>query len=113
MRLDLEKRKARDAAFANALKTMKPGYALCREMVAARVRSGLTQAQLAQRMGTTQSAIARLEAGHRSPSVKTLRRLAEATGSRLVVLLERAQALGFGGWNESRELRHGGPHGPQ
>ena len=61
-------------------------------MIAARVRSGLTQAQLAQRMGTTQSVIARLEGGQRSPSVRTLRRLADATGSRLVMRLEGAQA---------------------
>jgi len=92
MRLELQKRKARDAAFADALKQLNPGYVLCREMIAARVRSGLTQAQLAQRMGTTQSVIARLEGGQRSPSVRTLRRLADATGSRLVMRLEGAQA---------------------
>ena len=87
MRLELQKRKARDAAFEDALKQLNPGYVLCREMIAARVRSGLTQAQLAQHMGTTQSVIARMEGGQRSPSVRTLRRLADATGSRLVLLI--------------------------
>lgn len=94
MRLELRKRKARDAAFENALKQLNPGYVLCREMIAARVRSGMTQAQLAQRMGTTQSVVARLENGQRSPSVKTLRRLANATGSRLVVRLEHPPSDG-------------------
>ena len=61
-----------------------------RAMVAARVRAGLTQAQLAQRMGTKQPVVARLEAGRRSPNIKTLRKLAAATGSRLVVRLDEA-----------------------
>jgi transcriptional regulator with XRE-family HTH domain len=40
-------------------------------------------------MGTTQSAIARLESGQRMPGVRTLERLAEATGTRLVVRFEQ------------------------
>jgi ribosome-binding protein aMBF1 (putative translation factor) len=87
-RLNSEERKARDAAFAELLASMNPKSALRREMVAARVRAGLTQAQLARRMGTKQSVIARLETGGRSPSINTLRTLAEATGSRLVVRLD-------------------------
>ena len=50
----------------------------------------LTQAELARRLGTTQSAIARLESGGVSPSIKTLRRYAEATGTRLSVDLSQA-----------------------
>lgn len=57
------------------------------EVSAARARSGLTQAQIAAKMGTTQSAVARLET-ERLPSLTTLKRYAEATGSRLVVKLE-------------------------
>ena len=45
----------------------------------------LTQEELARRLGTTQSAIARLEGGRVSPSFATLRRYAEATGTRLTV----------------------------
>jgi ribosome-binding protein aMBF1 (putative translation factor) len=88
MRLELTKRKARDAAFAETLKTLHPENALLREMIAARVRKGLTQAELAQRMGTKQSGIARIESGRISPSIKTLRKLAEVTGSRLVLRLD-------------------------
>ncbi|MCK0197756.1 helix-turn-helix domain-containing protein [Ancylobacter sp. 6x-1] len=47
----------------------------------------LSQAELAMRLGTTQSAIARLEGGGVSPSLSTLRRYAEATGTKLHVEL--------------------------
>lgn len=56
----------------------------------ARARSGLTQAEIAKRMGTTQSAVARLET-ERLPSLRTLKRYAEAVGARLVVKLEDKQ----------------------
>jgi len=61
---------------------LAPGHELARELVRARARAGLTQAQVAKRMGTTQSAIARLESG-RPPSMKSLQRFADATGSKV------------------------------
>ena len=65
-------------------------FDLARELIGARVRAGLTQAELAARMGTTQSAIARLESGAQLPSVKTLLRLANATRSRPIIRLRAA-----------------------
>lgn len=65
-----------------------PEFELIESLLAARARAGLTQAQLADRMGTTQSVIARLEGGRTKPSMATLTRYAEATGSRLRVALE-------------------------
>lgn len=50
-----------------------------------RTEAGLTQAELARRMGTTQSAIARMEGGGARPSLDTLGRLAGAVGKELVV----------------------------
>lgn len=50
---------------------------------AARERHGLTQAQLARRAGTTQTAISRLERGERSPTVETLRRVLLVMGEDL------------------------------
>jgi DNA-binding XRE family transcriptional regulator len=85
-------RRMRDQAFAELQEDMNPRYAIRRRMIEARIRAGLTQAQLARRMGTTQPAIARLEAGRRSPNLKMLERLAEATWSRLVVRLEDQMA---------------------
>jgi transcriptional regulator with XRE-family HTH domain len=50
-----------------------------------RTDAGLTQSELAGRMGTTQSAIARIEGGGTRPTLETLERLATAVGSDLVV----------------------------
>ncbi len=50
--------------------------------------AGLTQAQLAERMNTTQSVVARLESGHAHPSTKTLERIARSTGTRLRIRFE-------------------------
>lgn len=62
-------------------------FELAHELIAARVRAGLSQAELADRMGTTQSVVARIESGRHWPSLKTLRRYAKATGSRPVIKL--------------------------
>ena len=83
-----QRREARDAAFAEALEVLRTRPPLQREMIDARVRAGLTQEQLARRMGTKQSAIARLESGRILPSIPTLKKMAEATESRLVVRLD-------------------------
>ncbi len=50
-----------------------------------RIEAGLTQADLAHRMGTTQSAIARMEGGGTRPTLETLEKLAVALGGELVV----------------------------
>ena len=67
-----------------------PEFELARELITARTRAGLTQSELAERMHTTQSTIARLESGRTMPSRRTLSRYAEATGGRAVVRLERS-----------------------
>ncbi len=59
--------------------------AVIEAMVAARQAAGLSQAELAARLGSTQPAIARLEAGRVSPRLTTLRRIARVTGCRLAV----------------------------
>jgi len=61
---------------------------LLSELISARTRAKLTQAEVAQRMGTTQSAIARLEGGHSRPSMRSVERYAAAIGHRAVVRLE-------------------------
>jgi ribosome-binding protein aMBF1 (putative translation factor) len=62
---------------------LAPELEIAVELIKARLRAGLSQAELAVRMGTSQSTIARLESGQKLPSTKTLLRLAEATGSKV------------------------------
>lgn len=69
---------------------LAPEFALAPAVINARVTAGLTQEQLAQRMDTTQSVIARLESGRARPSTQTLERLAVATGTRLQISFESA-----------------------
>ena len=63
-------------------------YQLASVLIGARADAGLTQTELAERMGTTQSAVARLEGGRSNPSMKTLERYGEATGTRLKISFE-------------------------
>lgn len=63
-------------------------FTLAQAIIEARVRAGLTQEQLAERMATSQSAIARLESGRSIPSARTLTRFAKATGTRLRISFE-------------------------
>ena len=65
-------------------------FAVARELIAARTQAGLTQADVAERMGTTQSTVARLEGGKALPSMRSLQRYAQAVGCRAVVRLEHA-----------------------
>jgi ribosome-binding protein aMBF1 (putative translation factor) len=69
---------------------LAPEFEIAAELIRARVRAGLSQAELAERMGTSQSAIARLESAQTLPSTKTLLRFAKATGSKVEVRLSAA-----------------------
>lgn len=59
----------------------------------ARSQAGLTQSELAGRVGTSQATISAYEGGHKQPSVDTFNRLLAATGSRLVVESGRRPVL--------------------
>jgi predicted transcriptional regulator len=69
---------------------LEPEFAIASELIRARLRAGLSQVELAERMGTSQSAIARLESGQTLPSTKTLLRFAEATKSKVELRLTAA-----------------------
>jgi predicted transcriptional regulator len=69
---------------------LAPEFEIAAELLRARLRARLSQVELARRMGTSQSTIARLESGQTLPSTKTLLRYAEATGSRVQVRLPAA-----------------------
>ena len=80
----------KDPEFLAAYDALEGEFAFASEVIAARTRAGLSQAQLAERMETSQSAIARLESGRSTPSVRTLARLAAATGTKLRISLSAA-----------------------
>lgn len=84
----VRQRMLRDPAVQQAYEELAPEYALAREFIAARARAGLSQAEVAARMGTTQSVIARLESGQTLPSMRTLLRFAKAVHAHLKVTLE-------------------------
>jgi len=74
--------------YRQAHEAMAPEFELASAIIAARKKAGITQAELAERMGTKQSQVARLEAGTTNPSHKTLERVADATGSHLRIIFE-------------------------
>lgn len=81
-----DERKVFDEAYATAGLSME----LAETVFRAREAAGLTQAELARRMGTTQSAIAAIESGARTPTVELLDRLARACGARLTISIGAA-----------------------
>jgi ribosome-binding protein aMBF1 (putative translation factor) len=78
-----------DAETSAAYVTLADEFAIARELIAARARAGLSQSEVAQRMGTTQSVVARLESGKRPPSMRTVERFAQAVGGHLVFHIEQ------------------------
>lgn len=85
---DLHEEWMKKEEYREAYKALEPEFALARAVIRARALADITQEQLAQRMETTQSVIARLESGRSRPSTQTLQRLAAATGTRLKISFE-------------------------
>ena len=88
---ELKAKALRDPHVRAEYNTLEAEFAWLAELLQARNRAGLTQTEVAERMGTTPSAVARLEAGggsqKHSPSIATLRKYAEAVGCMVEVKL--------------------------
>ena len=82
-------KRAADPAFNQAYDALETEFAALATLLEARQQAGLTQAEVAQRMGVSQPVLARIESslGNRkhTPSLNTLKRYAEACGKRLVI----------------------------
>ena len=65
-------------------------FSIAAALIRARAEADMTQEQVAKKMQTSQSYVAKLESGRVSPSMKALQRYADATGSRLRISLENA-----------------------
>jgi ribosome-binding protein aMBF1 (putative translation factor) len=82
------RRARRSAVYREELRRIAPYEGIARMVIARRQALGLTQQELAERIGTSHSAISRIESGQYPTSVTTLRRLAEAFETHLVVGFE-------------------------
>ena len=85
---ELKKELLSDPGVAREYERLKPRYELISELISARAKKGLTQEELAKKMGTKQSAIARVESGNANPSVAFLEKLAFALGSKLIIQIQ-------------------------
>lgn len=88
---ELKAKALQNPKVAEEYEKLEEEFSLLRQMLAARHQAGLTQADIAQKMGTKATAVTRLESslssGKHSPSLSTLRKYAKAVGCRLEVKL--------------------------
>ena len=87
---DLHKKWSEDPEYRKAYDRLGPKFEISRSLIEARTRAKLTQAELAQRMNTTQSVVARLESSRTLPSTRTSERIAQATRTRLRISFDPA-----------------------
>jgi transcriptional regulator with XRE-family HTH domain len=85
---ELHRRWSKDRNYKDAYDALGEEFDLSRALIEARTAAGLTQSQLARRMGTSQSYIARLEGGKVRPWTDALERFAQATRTRLRIAFE-------------------------
>ena len=89
---ELHAKWSRDAKYRAEHAALEAEFSLAGALIAARSKAGLTQRQVAERMKTSQSFVARLEGGTVAPTLKSLNRYARATGTRLRIELEHVKA---------------------
>ncbi len=78
----------KNPAFRQEYENLEPEYQLVKAIVERRKLKGMTQAELARRIGTRQSAIARLESGTYNPSLRFLKKVAKALGAKIEISLK-------------------------
>lgn len=81
----LKKELLKDRLVASEYKKLEPKYLFISQLIEARIKKGMTQKELAQKIGTKQSAVARLESGNTNPSITFLERITSALGSKLII----------------------------
>jgi len=79
----------KDPEYMREYEALDEEFTLASELIGARRRARMSQAEVAEAMGTTQAAIARLEKGTHLPSTRTLQRFAKATNTKLRIRLEQ------------------------
>ena len=77
-----------DPTFRKEYEALEPEFAIIQAIINTRIKTGLTQKQLAERTGIAQGDISKLENGNANPSLKTLLRLASAMEMKLKIEFE-------------------------
>lgn len=85
---DIKKEWMKNPEFVKEYEALEEEFSLVSALIAARAEADMTQQEVAEKMETSQSYIAKLEGGTVSPSMKALKRYAAATGSRLKISFE-------------------------
>jgi len=85
---DFKNKLMEDPAFRQAYEDLEPEYQLVRAIIEQRKLKGMTQAELARKVGTRQSAIARLESGTYNPSLQFLKKVAKALDVKIEISLK-------------------------
>lgn len=88
----LHNRWMKTPGYKEAFEESRVEFELARQLIETRIKSGLSQEELASKMGTSQSTIARLESGTSMPSMRTLTKFAQATNSQLQILFKPVKA---------------------
>jgi len=79
-----------DKNFKKEYESLEQEFNFAAKMIEVRLQERLSQEQVARRMGTTQSVVARIESGRPLPSLRTLMRYAAAVGRKLDITLPKA-----------------------
>jgi len=83
----LKRELLRDKKIKEVYERLGPEFAIIEMIIKKRIEKGLTQKELAKKIGTKQSAISRLESGTYNPSLSFLRKVSEALGTKLKISL--------------------------
>lgn len=84
---EAERRLLEDPELATALEELEPEYEMARQLIRARLESGMTQKELAEKIGTRQSNISRIERGQQNTSIGMLNKVARGLGKKLHVTI--------------------------
>lgn len=95
---DYLEKQLKDLEFWKEYEALEPEYQLARSIIELRLKRGITQKELAQRIGTKQSGISRLESVNTrsNPSLSMLERVAEALDAKLIVYMKPRESLSRG-----------------
>lgn len=84
---EIKKKWFKNPKFKKEYDALEPEFALAEVLIRQRIEKGFTQAQLAKKIGTKQSAISRLESGDYNPTLEVLKKVARALGSKIEISL--------------------------